>query len=134
MYGRIFEGLYEGSMVGAGSAMFAVWGYVIAKMKPDPEVGAQVELNPDLLAFVLGEDPGKVQSVIERLCGPDAKSRTPEKEGRRLIRVGQFSYQVVNGVKYMAIKNAENKRAADRQAKRDQRQREAEAKVKDLQR
>jgi hypothetical protein len=29
MYGKIFESLYRGSMVGKGSPMFAVWGYVI---------------------------------------------------------------------------------------------------------
>jgi len=110
-------------MVGAGSAMFAVWPYVIAKMKPDKEMGAQVDLNPELLAFVLGEKPDVIQKVIDRLCQPDPKSTTPEKNGKRLIKVGQYSYQVVNGAKYMAIRNEEDRRRANRLAKRRERAR-----------
>ena len=121
MYGRIFESLYEGSMVGSGSAMFAVWPYVIAKMKPDPEVGAQVDLNPELLAFVLGESSEVIQGVIEKLCSPDPKSRTPDEDGRRLIKIGQFTYQVVNGAKYISLRNEEDRRRANRLYKRNQR-------------
>lgn len=121
MYGRIFESLYEGSMVGAGSPTFAVWTYVIAKMKPDKEVGAQVELNPELVGFILGEKMEVIEKVIMRLCRPDPNSTTPDKEGRRLIRLGQFSYQVVNGARYMAIRNQEEKRRSNREYKRRER-------------
>ncbi len=126
MYGRIFESLYEGSMVGSGSAMFAVWPYVIAKMKPDKEMGAQVDLNPELLAFVLGEESEVIQKVIEKLCSPDPKSRTPAEDGRRLIKLGQFTYQVVNGAKYIALRNEEDRRRSNRIAKRNQRAKSAD--------
>lgn len=121
MYGKIFESLYEGSMIGGGASLFAVWGYVIAKMKPDKEVGAQVDLNPQLLAFVLGETLSEVERVIEVLCSPDPKSRTPDEEGRRLIQIGQYTYRVVNGAKYMNIRNAEERREYFREAKRKER-------------
>lgn len=111
-------------MVGSGAAMFAVWPYVIAKMKPDPDVGAQVDLNPALLAFVLGEEPEVIQGVIEKLCSPDPKSRTPDEDGRRLIKIGQFTYQVVNGAKYIALRNEEDRRRSNRIAKRNQRAKE----------
>ena len=104
-------------MVGSGSPTFAVWSYVIAKMQPDKEVGAQVELNPKLLAFILGEKEDVVEKVIQKMCSPDAKSRTPDEQGKRLIRLGQFSYRVVNGVKYLGIRDLESKRAADRDRK-----------------
>lgn len=122
MYGKIFESLYTGSMVGAGSPVFAVWGYVIANMKPDSEVGSQVELNPRLLAYILGDDEEVVQGAIDKLCAPDPESRTKEAEGRRLIRLGQFAYQVVNGPKYHAIKHAEQQRESARLRKRKERQ------------
>lgn len=110
-------------MVGSGSATFAVWGYVIAKMKPDKEIGAQVDLNPELIRHVLGEKLEVVEKVVEKLCKPDPRSTTPDKEGRRLIKLGQFSYQVVNGAKYMAIRNEEERRRYNRVAKQRERSR-----------
>lgn len=121
MYGRIFESLYRGSMVGSGSPTFAVWGYVIANMRADEEVGAQVELNPKLLAFILGEKQEVVEEVIAHLCAPDPGSTSKEKEGRRLVRMGEFAYQVVNGAKYMSIKNEEARREYFRDKKRESR-------------
>lgn len=121
MYGRIFESMFEGSMVGSGAATFAVWSYVIAKMREDATVGAQVDLNPVILATILGESQKDIEAVIRRLCAPDPGSRTKDEDGRRLIKVGTFSYQVVNGPKYLAIQNLEQKRAADRERKRKQR-------------
>lgn len=121
MYGKLFESLYEGSMVGSGSAMFAVWSYVITKMRPDKEVGAQVDINPKVLAFLLGEQEPVVEDVVRRLCSPDPKSRSKDEDGRRLVQVGQFSYRVVNGAKYMSIRNAEEKRSNDRHRKRKER-------------
>ena len=121
MFGKIFESLYEGSMIGAGSAMFAVWGYVIAHMKPDKVVGAQVELNTKLVSFVLGETEEVVKGVVDKLCDPDDKSRSKEKDGRRLIRLGEFTYQVVNGAHYMSIRKADERREYFRNYRRNQR-------------
>lgn len=121
MWGKHYASTYDGSMVGSGAAVFAVWGYVISKMQPDAEVGAQVELNPKLLAFVIGEPEPVISRAIERLCAPDKNSRTPERDGRRLVRLGQFAYQVVNGEKYLGLKNLDEKRAGDRERKQRQR-------------
>lgn len=122
MYGRIFEQLYTGSMIGAGCPVFAVWGYVIANMRADMEVGAQVELNPQLLGYILGAKEPEIQKAIDYLCAPDPRSRSKAEDGRRLIRLGQFAYQVVNGAKYLAVRNAEQKRASDRLRKQKERQ------------
>lgn len=121
MYGKHFSSLYEGSMIGSGSHVFAVWGYVIANQKPDRSVGSQVDLNPKLLAFIIGESEEKITAAITYLCSPDPQSKSPEKEGRRLIKLGQFSYQVVNGAKYLKIRDEESRREQNRNAKRKQR-------------
>lgn len=102
--------------------MFALMGYVIGNMKPDKTVGAQVTLNPVLLSTIFGEPESRVNEAINYLCSPDPKSTSPEEEGRRLIRVGQFAYRVVNGAKYTAIKNEEERREANR--RRQERYRE----------
>lgn len=89
--------MYEGSMVGAGCHVFAVWGYVISKGHYSSET---VELNPKLLAFILGSKEEEITKAIEFLSSPDINSRTKEHEGRRLIKQGEFLYYVPNLKKY----------------------------------
>lgn len=120
-FGKHFGTMYEGSMIGAGSVRFAVMGYVIAKAMPRGEPGSQemvVELNPELLAFILGErDAGGKQRVvdaIEFLCSPDPNSRSKDEEGRRLVRLGQFEYRVVNGMKYRTGRDPDKRREQNR--------------------
>jgi hypothetical protein len=102
-----------------------VWGYVIAKMKPDSVVGAQVRLNPKLLGVILGEEEKAVEKAIEYLCDVDLKSTTKTAGGRRLIKLGEFDYQVVNGAKYRAIRNEEERRLQNRVAQARHRERKA---------
>jgi hypothetical protein len=116
MFGKHFASMYTGSMFGAGAVRFAVMGYVLSHMVPDRVVGMQVELNPRLLAAILGEPDKEVSEAIEWLCKPDPRSRTKVKDGRRLVRLGEFDYQVVNGVKYRAIRDQENRREQNREA------------------
>lgn len=122
MFGKIFESLFTGSMIGAGSPVFAVWSYVIANQKPDKRHGSVVELNPKLLAAVIGEKQEVIENAIKHLCSPDPDSRTREKEGRRLVKLGQFDYQVVNGEKYRLIRSQEERRAQNRAAQQKFRQ------------
>lgn len=101
-------------MMGAGSHIFAVWSYVIASMEPDVDVGFQVELNPKLLAAVIGDTPERMQEAIDFLCAPDPMSRSEEEGGRRMMRVAMFDYRVVNGMKYSKIRNEESRREQNR--------------------
>lgn len=110
--------MYEGSMRGRGSCFFAVWGYVISHFMPDRQVGAQVDLNPEIIGFLIGEDVDKIRAVIDEMCQPDPHSRSKEKEGRKLIKLGEYSYQVVNGEKYHEIRNEERRREQNREAQK----------------
>lgn len=121
MYGRHYESMYNGSLVGAGSTVFAVWGYIIAHMKP-PEF--DVELNPKLLAFILGDTNEAVLSAIDKLCSPDPKSRTKVEEGRRLLKKGEYLYHVVNGELYAKMRSHAERKAIWSELKRQQRQRQ----------
>lgn len=111
-YGRVFEAMYNGSMYGAGVTVFAVWPYVISHMRGHPEHGALVELNPVPLVDTFGkcrvED---IEKAIKFLCAPDPNSRSKAEEGRRLVKMGQFLYRVVNGAEYMKIRKDEANRA-----------------------
>lgn len=114
MFGKHFSSMYEGSMVGSGAIVFAVWGYVIAKAVPDRKVGAQVRLHPVLLANTLGESEKDVTKAIEFLCDTDPHSTTKVEQGRRLVKIGEFDYRVVNYAKYRAIRNEEERREQNR--------------------
>jgi hypothetical protein len=129
MFGKIFESLFTGSMVGAGSHVFAVWSYVIANQRPDRKVGSQVDLNPRLLAAIIGEKQERIQEAIDFLCSPDPESRSRAEGGRRLVQLGQFSYKVVNGEKYRQIRNEEERRIQNREAQQRYRDKKSGKKV-----
>jgi hypothetical protein len=117
MYGKHFASMYEGSMMGAGPVVFAVWGYVIAKA-----VDSQVELNPKLLAVLIGTDEQSVRDAIDYLCREDPDSRSKENDGRRLVRLGQFSYSVTTHAAYRAIRHEDDRREYNRKKQAEYRQ------------
>jgi hypothetical protein len=116
-FGKIFETMYSGSMVGAGEHVFALWPYCIAHVRP-PGV---VEINPKLVAAIIGTTPENVQSALDFLCAPDPDSRSKVEDGRRLVREGQFLYRMVNFFEYRAKLSAEVKRENDRNRIADKR-------------
>jgi len=122
MYGKSFETKFEGSMVGAGFHVYAVWDYCITKNRC-----GIVELNPKLLAFVL--DGGRegsekmVEEAIEYLTRPDPKSRSPESEGRRLVKEAQYQYRMVNWQYYESIKSIADLREYNRRKQAEYRER-----------
>ena len=109
MYGKSFESMFEGSMVGAGLNVFAVWGYIITKAKR-----GFIEINPKLLAFTLGGSEVEVQAALDFLQQADLNSRSKLDEGRRLVKEGQFQYRVVNWEIYDEIKNEIERRDYNR--------------------
>lgn len=117
MYGKHFESMYDGSMYGAGVAVFAVWGYVISHARE-----AVVELNPQMLAHTLGGKEEEIIAAIKKLQSPDPRSRHKEYEGRRLVKEGEYQYRVPSWEYYQTIKTAEALREYNRLAKRRSRE------------
>jgi hypothetical protein len=109
MYGKAYESMYEGSMVGAGINVFAVWNYIIAANR-----GGYIEINPKLLAFILGGKESDIESALEFLQKPDPKSRSKDRNGSRLVKEGQFQYFVVNWAYYQHLKNEVDRREYNR--------------------
>lgn len=130
MFGKHHSSMYQGSMIGKGSCYFAVWGYVIANTIPcrTTKYGAYVELNPALLAFIFGEEKEKIVETLQAMCEPDAESRTKTEEGRKLLKLGEYAYDVVNFHKYRARRDEEQRREQCREAKRRERARKRAAK------
>ena len=126
MYGKHFSSMYTCSMFGAGTDVFAVWGYVIAHA-----VEGQVELNPKLLAAVLGSTEEEMREAIRYLLSPDNDSRSKQEEGRRLVKIGEYAYSVPNHVSYRAIRCEDDRRAYNREKQREHRERKSQPIVND---
>jgi hypothetical protein len=121
MYGRIFTSVYEGSMVGAGLAVFGVWNYVIAKTRM-----GYVELNPKHLSLLLTgglEKEKELGEAIEFLCRKDAKSRNKAEGGARLVKEGEYQYRVVSYMEYDKIRSKEDLREYNRRKQEESRTR-----------
>jgi len=129
MYGKIFETMYEGSMVGAGAHVFAVWGYCISKADPEDHI---VRLNTAILSTAIGESVDRIVEAIGFLCSKDDDSTNTDHDGRRLLHLGGLSYLVVSHEHYRNMKSNEEQRAYFRDAKRKQRAKKKD--VKDSQR
>ena len=118
MYGKTFESMYDGSMIGAGINVFAVWNWIITKAR-----GGCIEVNPKLLAFTLGGTEKDVTSALAFLTKPDEGSRSRLEEGRRLVKEGQYQYRVVNWDFYQKIRNEDDRREYNRRKQAEYRAR-----------
>jgi hypothetical protein len=121
MYGKYHASTFTGSMRGAGTNVFAVWGWIIANANQH----SVVEINPDIVAFLLGCTPEEVTEAIEKLCAVDERSRCKDNDGRRLIREGEFQYFVPTHNRYRSMRTSDEKREYNRVKKREQRERQA---------
>ena len=120
MFGKFFAQTFTGSMYGAGAVVFAVWSYAIA----NKDESGELELNPRLLAGMIGCDHKEVETAIEYLASPDPGSRSEKEEGRRIVGIGhRFMWRVVNHEEFLAIARREHLRLYNREKKRAERQR-----------
>ena len=124
MYGKLFSSLYEGSMVGSGAHVFAVWGYCIANADPDEHT---VRLNPALLSAVLGEPIERVKDAIEFLSSPDAESHCSDEEGKRLLNTAGMEYLLVTHEYYRDIKTSADHKEYMRKYMRDYRNKQKQS-------
>lgn len=120
MYGKLYESCFEGSMVGLGSDVFALWSYILAKAK-----FGMVDLNPRLVSAAIGMTEQEFHDALAILSSPDPKSRNPEEEGRRVVQRGPLQWEVVSWKLYEAFKSTEGHRAYMREARRASRERAA---------
>lgn len=121
MYGKHFTSMYSGSMMGAGPVVFAVWGYVISHAQKD-----RVEINPRLLATLLGCKEKEILDAIEYLTKPDPDSRCKEHQGRRMVKEGQYQYFLPSAQTYREMRNEDERREYNRQKQAEYRAKNAE--------
>jgi len=119
-WGKIYESVFERSMVGSGPCVFALWSYCIAKAKPP---NGHIELNPALIGAIIGTSVGEIEKAISWLCRADPKSHTAGAGGKRLEHLGAFTFRMVNWKLYRGPKSPEELREYYRRKQAEYRQR-----------
>jgi hypothetical protein len=105
MYGKLFASCFTGSMSGSGPQTFAVWVYILANADSE----GCLELNPKIVAVAIGMPTDEVKAILEKLQQPDPESRSKDQDGKRLIKKGEFLYEIVNYKKYREIQTAQHR-------------------------
>ena len=76
-----------------------------------------VDIHPRAIAEEVGLTVEQVRAALDELEAPDAESRSPEEDGRRIIRLDAhraWGWAVVNYIKYRAIKSEDDRREQNR--------------------
>jgi hypothetical protein len=117
MYAKVFSTLWHGSLVGQTDAQL-VFCYLLAHARSD----GYVEGHPTEVGALTGMGDERASAALTILESPDPLSRSPELEGRRLERIGSgWAWNIVNYGKYRSIRNEEDRKTQNREAKRRQR-------------
>lgn len=119
MYGKIFASMFKGSLYGKWEAIVT---FTVMIVLADQE--GEVDMTPEALAASTSIPLDIIQRGIKLLESPDPQSRTPDEDGRRIVRVSDsrdWGWRITNYAHYRAIRTAEERREYFRQHKRKQR-------------
>jgi hypothetical protein len=113
VYGKIFESLWTGSLVGRSDEQL-VFVFLICHADPD----GNVEVHPSVIGSLTGLGQDRARKAIAALERPDPESRTPAEDGRRLAPLDGrgWGWSVVNYGKYRAMRDEEERRRQTREA------------------
>ena len=114
MFGKVFEQMYTGSMVGAGLNVYSLWPYMIACCDSEGDV----DVHPVAVAAILGAKVDDIKGALDYLLAPDEHSRSEEHDGARIVKVLENRYHLVNYEKYRSIRDQDVRREQIREAQR----------------
>ena len=113
MYGKLFQMMYDGSLVEDWKALITFQQLIIL-CGPD----GVVDMTQQALARRTGIPLEYIEAGIASLEQPDPSSRIPDLEGRRIERLDmhrQWGWRIVNHSKYRQLVALDEKRQADRE-------------------
>ena len=125
VYTKLYRSIFDGSLYG----QFEPLTTFMAMLALANQHG-EVDASPERIAGSLGCKLEFVLRGIESLEAPDKRSRTPDEDGRRIVRLNNedgaprpFGWRIVNYGKYRAIRSEEERRLYKRQWDRTKRSR-----------
>jgi hypothetical protein len=121
MYVKQFQSMYDGTL-GTQSGWEALVTFQQLLILAD--AGGNVDMTKEAIANRTSIPLDIIEKGIHILEAPDRQSRTPDNEGRRILRLApdrDWGWFIVNYVKYSNIRNQEERREYMRLYQRDRR-------------
>ena len=121
MYAKLFTSLFQGTLRGNSNGIL-----VFTNLLAHADKTGIVDMHPRAISEEVGLSIEAVRAALIELESPDPESRSPEQNGRRIIRLDEhrdWGWQIVNYVKYRAIRSEEDRREQNRLAQERYRQR-----------
>jgi len=113
MYGKLFEQMYDGTLSDNWQALITFQQMII--LCDDAGV---VDLTAQAISRRTGIPIEHIEAGLEKLESEDPNSRTPDENGRRIIRLDDhrpWGWRIVNHKKYRQMASYEDKKKADRE-------------------
>lgn len=114
MYAKLFTSIYQGTLRGNSHGLL-VFTNLLAHCDKD----GIADIHPRAIAEEVGLTADQVRAALDVLESPDDESRSPEEQGRRIVRMDEhraWGWRVVNYVKYRSIRNEDDRREQNRES------------------
>lgn len=114
MYAKLFASIYQGTLRGNTHGLV-----VFTNMLAHADIEGWVDIHPRAIAEEVGLTIEQVMLAITELESPDPESRSPEQQGRRIVRMDEhraWGWIIVNHGKYRSIRSEEDRREQNRLA------------------
>ena len=129
MYGKIFDSIYDGTLVEDWRALITFQQFIVLC-----DADGVVDMTAAAISRRTGIPIEHIKAGIDLLENPDPYSRTPDEEGCRIKRLDEhrpWGWYLVNHQKYKSLQDADTVRAQNRERKRRQRERDKSRNVTD---
>lgn len=114
MYAKLFTSIYQGTLRGNAHGLL-----VFTNLLAHCDKHGEVDIHPRAIAEEVGLTVDQVRVAVRMLEQPDSESRSPDLEGRRIVRLDEhrdWGWRVVNFLKYRAIRDEDDRREQNRLA------------------
>jgi hypothetical protein len=114
IYAKLFTSIYQGTLRGNSHGLL-----VFTNLLAHCDKNGIADIHPRAIAEEVGLTPDEVRLALDVLEAPDPESRSPEEDGRRLVRIDAhraWGWRIVNYCKYRAIRNEDDRREQNRAA------------------
>ncbi len=112
MYAKLFTSIYQGTLRGNSHGLL-----VFTNLLAHADKEGVADIHPRAISEEVGLSVDQVRVAIGMLESPDEESRSPEEQGRRIVRMDEhraWGWRVVNYLKYRAIRDEDDRREQNR--------------------
>jgi hypothetical protein len=112
VYAKLFTSIYQGTLRGNSHGLL-----VFTNLLAHCDKNGAADIHPRAIAEEVGLTVEQVNAALRVLESPDDESRSPEEQGRRIIRLDDhraWGWLVVNYCKYRAIRDEDDRREQNR--------------------